>query len=725
MAEALLKRNPDSAEAARDVSVSLIKLGDFLAQRGQPGDTQQALHDYARGLELAEALQKRNPDSGEAARDVSVGLINLGEFLAQRRQPGDAAQALRQYTRSLELNEVALERNPDSAQAARDVVVSLLKLGGFLAQRGQSGDAEQALRHYTRSLKLVEALQEQNPDSARAARDVSVSLKLLGDFLSERGHQGDAAQAMRHYTRSLEISEALQKRNPDSAEAARDVSVSLIKLGDFLAQRGQPGDTQQALRDYTRALELDETLQKQNPDSAQAARDVSVSLGRLGKFLAERGQPGDAAQALRHFTRNLELAEALQKQNPDSAQAARDVSVSLGRLGDFLAKRGQPGDAEQALRHYTRSLEICEALQKQNPDSAEAAGHVSISLDNLGDFLTQRRKPGDGEQALRHYTRSLEIREALQKRNPNAAQAARAVSVSLNRLGSFLAQRGQPGDAEQALRHDTRCLELNKALQKQNPDFPQAARDVSVSLNKLGDVLAQRGQPGDADQALQYYSRDLGISEALRKWNPDSAEAARGVMVSQSKLGVLDLKLQRFESAIAHFEAGIALLNGMIAKRLNEDKAAREKGILEEGLRFCQRALLATGDWEALIKADPKLLPELLSFRITELAKQGRLADVAHAGAKLRELEPKAGGNLYDAACAYGLCAGLAVKGKPAPTPAEEAERKKFVELSLACLKEAIAAGYHNFDHMRQDTDLAPLRGLPGFEDLFPAPTGK
>ena len=50
-------------------------------------------------------------------------------------------------------------------------------------------------------------------------------------------------------------------------------------------------------------------------------------------------------------------------------------------------------------------------------------------------------------------------------------------------------------------------------------------------------------------------------------------------MFSQYTLGELDVKLQRFESAIAHFEAGIAVLNGMIAKRLNEETATREKGM--------------------------------------------------------------------------------------------------------------------------------------------------
>ena len=126
-----------------------------------------------------------------------------------------------------------------------------------------------------------------------------------------------------------------------------------------------------------------------------------------------------------------------------------------------------------------------------------------------------------------------------------------------------------------------------------------------------------------------------------------------------------------------------------------------------------------------LTKTDPKRLPSLLSFRATELAKQGRSEGVAQAAAKLRALEPRTNTNLYNAACAYGLSAALAVKGEPTPSPTEKAEQQKFVDLALMCLKEAIAAGYHKFDHMKQDTDLAALRGLPEFESLFPKPTGK
>ncbi|MFM9959727.1 MAG: TPR end-of-group domain-containing protein [Planctomycetaceae bacterium] len=43
----------------------------------------------------------------------------------------------------------------------------------------------------------------------------------------------------------------------------------------------------------------------------------------------------------------------------------------------------------------------------------------------------------------------------------------------------------------------------------------------------------------------------------------------------------------------------------------------------------------------------------------------------------------------------------------------------KDLDLSLACLEEAVAAWYDNFEHMQQDSDLTPLRELPEFQTLL------
>ena len=188
------------------------------------------------------------------------------------------------------------------------------------------------------------------------------------------------------------------------------------------------------------------------------------------------------------------------------------------------------------------------------------------------------------------------------------------------------------------------------------------------------------------------------------------------MVVSQYKLGEWHVKANQLEAALARFAAGIKVVDDMIAKGLNAEQSKRQKAILVSRLQFC-RAKLATGDWDSLLKVDAALLPDLLTVRATLMASDGKEAEVAQAGAKLRELEPKTEINLYNAACAFGLCAGLAANGKPKP---DEAEARKYQDLAIACLKEAIAAGYKDFDHMRQDDDLKPLRSLPEFESLFP-----
>jgi tetratricopeptide (TPR) repeat protein len=142
---------------------------------------------------------------------------------------------------------------------------------------------------------------------------------------------------------------------PDWSDALDAQFWFLITQGDHAFNHA----TLAAAGGYFQAAEtVVQRLLKTEPDAPRSQGDLSVSLERLGNFLATRGQPGDAEKALNHFQRCLELCEGLLRDNPQSAQAAQDVSVSLMRLGEFLATRGQPGDAEKALDHYQRSLKL-------------------------------------------------------------------------------------------------------------------------------------------------------------------------------------------------------------------------------------------------------------------------------------------------------------------------------------------------------------------------------
>ncbi len=470
----LLARQPDWP-------VLLAAFGWYLYDRSiqarDHGSLRAAQSDAAVCLDLARRWQRVVPDSLPALKLLGAANTVVGDGFSQSGENGAAGNALKHYQAALAYDETRYKASPDDADVARDASVSFNKLGDFLAARGQSGDAPLALSYYQRGLETRERLLADNPDSARAARDVSVSLNKFGDFLAARGQPGDAAQALSYYQRDLKISKRLLATNPDSAQAARDVSVSLTKLGDFLAARGQSGDAPRALSYYQRGLETHERLLAANPDSAQAARDVSVSLNKLGDFLADRGQSGDAPQALSYYQRGLETRERLLTANPDSAQASRDVSVSLNKLGNFLAARGQPGDAPQALSYFQRDLEISERLLAANPDSAQAAYDVLVSLERLAKDEGNRAELA--KQALALQTRALDLARSLHARNPDSAYYGRTLVVSLYLAAEYAKA---VGDGALARQHRADCLATLDALVKAGIELDASTRELHVEL---------------------------------------------------------------------------------------------------------------------------------------------------------------------------------------------------------------------------------------------------
>ena len=116
--------------------------------------------------------------------------------------------------------------------------------------------------------------------------------------------------------------------------------------------------------------------------------------------------------------------------NPNSAEAARDVAVSLNKLADLLARRGQPGDAEQAWGHYQRSLEVREQLRAANPNSAEAARDLMVSLERMAQMTSQREDAEGKQEALQFQLRALEIAVKLREANRQSVFFGRTAAVS-------------------------------------------------------------------------------------------------------------------------------------------------------------------------------------------------------------------------------------------------------------------------------------------------------
>jgi tetratricopeptide (TPR) repeat protein len=463
---------------------------------------------------VAEHLRAMQPaERAGAVRDRAVGLIAyLSADYEQKWRHDPAAHVLFEPMR-LWIAFLLADPTPDRRLA--------LSAGVIADADATTGLLSRAVALAERVHTALRSLLDANPNDTQAQRDLSTFLNYLGDFYLLRGQAGDAERVLQSYEESLAIARRLATDNTDSAEAARDLSVSLNKLGDFYLQRGQAGDAERALQSYEEDLAIPRRLAIDNPDSAEAARDQSVSLNKLGDFYRQRGQAGDAERALQSYEEDLAIARRLAIDNPDSAEAARDLSVSLNKTGDFYRQRGQAGDAERALQRYEESLGIARRLATDNPGSAQAARDLSVSLNKLGDYYLQRGQAGDAGRALQCYEESLDTRRRLATDNPGSAQAARDLGASLDRFGDFYLQRGQAGDAERALERYEECLAIARRLATDNPDSAEAARDLSVSLVRMGEFHAQAGNgPAAAAAWAEAFAILDGFVTAGRPMDP-------------------------------------------------------------------------------------------------------------------------------------------------------------------------------------------------------------
>ena len=133
---------------------------------------------------------------------------------------------------------------------------------------------------------------------------------------------------------------------------------------------------------------------------------------------------GDRAGALKAYEESLAIRRRLAAADPGNAGWARDVSVSLERIGDV---RVAEGDRAGALKAYEESLAIRRRLAAADPGNAGWARDVSVSLSSVGDV---RVAEGDRAGALKAYEESLAIAEGAWPPPTPATPAGRATSRS-------------------------------------------------------------------------------------------------------------------------------------------------------------------------------------------------------------------------------------------------------------------------------------------------------
>ena len=152
-----------------------------------------------------------------------------------------------------------------------------------------------------------------------------------------------------------------------------------------------------------------------------------------------------------------------------------------------------------------------------------------------------------------------ETLERLAAADPSNARWKRDLSVSHDKIGDVLRAQGDLGGALQAYRAS---LAVREHLAAVDPANAGAQRDLSVSHTRIGDVLLAQG---DLVGALQAYRLSLGLVERLAATDPANAGWQRDLSVNPDRIGDVLLAQGDLGGALEAYRASLAVRERLAA----------------------------------------------------------------------------------------------------------------------------------------------------------------
>jgi predicted negative regulator of RcsB-dependent stress response len=277
--------------------------------------------------------------------------------------------------------------------------------------------------------------------------------------------------------------------------------------------------------------------------------------------------------AVRESAVNRVLADAAQPNAGDLAQRARQALL-----------QGETALAEQLLREQEeRAAATSDEKRREAAELARAIAALALGRDSAAalaalkrvvhylpeDFRAQielgdaQAIAGDSTAALVSFQKAHAIAESLVARDPANAQWQRDLSVSHEKIGDVLVAQGDTSEHGGALAAYRKGLAIHEALAARDPANTEWQRDLSVSHNKIGNVLVAQG---DGPGALAAYRKGLAIAEALAARDPANTEWQRDLSVSHDRIGDVLVAQGDGPGALAAYRKGLAIREALAAR---------------------------------------------------------------------------------------------------------------------------------------------------------------
>ncbi|HKD36643.1 MAG TPA: serine/threonine-protein kinase, partial [Pirellulales bacterium] len=558
-------------------------------------------------------------------------------------------------------------------------------------------DARQAVNDYftqvsEHRLLDVPGLQPLRKELLESARDYYQ--KFLNEHAGDPTLQADVAlawyrigrveaaiekndRAQREFEQALAIQEAMVKQSANAAALAA-LADTYNALGDLAQQTAKLED---ARRWFQRGHDLRKQLVDAAPSEPLLRRKLANSENNLASVDARLGRLADAKKefAVAEGERQKLVAETANQ--PEADRYRRDLAEGDYNFGVLLNQLNEYGPAAESLH---RAVENFQDLDKRGANRIETRSKLAQAERVAADA---ERSSGNPKAALADYEQARRWAEPLARGNPLITQLQADVAAIAMGLGQAKWQSNDPAEAVNQFKRARGILEQAAA------DDPTATRyrlDLVNCLNAIAELDQSTGKLADARDAL---SAARGVSQQLLAELPDDPEAHRWFGQTLDRLSVLMWKDDQKAEALAMSQQATPHL------RTAYEKVMRDK----------------TTNIDAVRGSLSEHYVNLAIF----LRKSGKPAESAALAQERAKLWPSNPAELYKAAGELALAAAAGDAASAQPSAANSADRQALVQQSIDILRQAVAAGFNNFDDLQNDKRFKILAGDPAFQKLL------
>jgi eukaryotic-like serine/threonine-protein kinase len=589
------------------------------------------------------------------------GYFRVGRMRSRLGEFTDAASA---YSAALALRKQLVADAPARPEFRQQLADSHNNLGLLLHGMGRLKEAELAQNN---ALVVRKQLADEFPNRSKFRQELAWSFNNLSTVLEAMGRLKEAEPG---YLAAIALQQRLREDFPARSEYRHDLARHKYNLGNLLRACGRLKEAEMA---FSESLDLRKGLVTEFPRRPELRYLVARTQVNLGNVLATTGRMKEADSV---HAEALTLLKQLAAEYPTRPDFRHDLAKSQANLGHRLRDSGRPDEAEKS---YAAAVALAKRLADDFPTQPEYRQDLAKGHQDLGVLLATMGRLEEAEQA---YHAALALRKQLETDFPELPGLRHELAGNHYNLAILFGDTGRVKEAEAAFNH---ALGLQRKLLADHPTRTRFRQELGGSLNGLGTLLQATGRLKEAETVL---------AEAL---------AIRKQLASEF----------RNQPDIQNELAGTYVNVAVLCRERSDFKGA--KAYLEE----------AAPHHESALKANP-LNPTYREFYQNNLgnliqtnADLGDPVAAKRTAERFRDLGWDPPGDAYDAACYLARCIASARKLEHATTEERDKQMRFYGDEAMKMLRVAVAKGWKDSSHMKNDSDLDPLRDREDFKKML------